>query len=332
MNKSFRSYILPLGFLFFFLSVAPLGFMALEDMSYFDGLYLTIITVSTVGFSEVKPLHEAGRWYVILIIVVGLATVSYILKEFSESIIEGQLRVVLGKRKMDARLRKLVGHTIVAGYGRVGQEVVRELMKSKKKSPFVVVECSDGMASKLSELDIPYVCGDVTTDETLRQAGILTASNLVSTVPSDADNVYLTLSARHLNPGINITARADQPEAERKLLRAGATNVVSPHALGGARMAHLAIRPNLVHFVRSLAEGEDDFSVEETIVSAESPLAGKTLIDLNLPVESKVSVIGIKKPEAGLVLSPKGDTMIEQGDILLMVGEEQALLRFTENS
>ncbi len=321
-----------MGFLVLFLAVAPLGFVALEGMSYFDGLYLTIITISTVGFSEVKPLHEVGRWYVILIIVVGLATVSYILKTFSESIIEGQLRAVLGKRKMDARLRKLEGHTIVAGYGRVGQEVVRELMRSKKKTPFVVVECDSNLAARMNELDILYVCGDVTADETLRRARIETAKNLVSTVPSDADNVYLTLSARHLTPNISITARADQPEAERKLLRAGATHVVSPHALGGARMAHLAIRPNLVHFVRSIAEGEPDFSVEETIVSEQSPLAGKTLKDLNLPVESSVSVVGIKKPEAGLVLSPKGDTRIEQGDILLMVGEEQALLRFSENN
>jgi voltage-gated potassium channel len=331
MNKSFRSHVLPFGILVVFLALAPLGFVFLEGMSYFDGLYLTIITISTVGFSEIRPLHEVGRWYIILIIVVGLATVSYILKGFSESIIEGQLRTVLGKRKMDARLRKLEGHTIVAGYGRVGQEVARELLKARKNNLFVVVERDDELAAKLTELDILHVVGDISSDETLRRAGILAAKNLVSTVPSDADNVYLTLSARHLNPDINITARADQPEAERKLKRAGATNVVSPHALGGARMAHLAIRPNLAHFVRSLAEGEDGFGVEETIVSAESPLAGKTLKDLNLPVESKVSVVGIKKPQAGLILSPQGDTRIEQGDILLMVGEEQALSRFAEN-
>ncbi len=332
MKKSIRAYILPLAFLLFFLAVAPLGFVALEEMSYFDGLYLTIITISTVGFSEVKPLHEAGRWYVILVIVVGLATVSFILKAFSESIIEGQLRAVLGKRKMDARLRKLEGHTIVAGYGRVGQEVVRELQKAKKNAPFVVIECNSGIAAKLTERNILNICGDVTVDETLRRAGIETAKNLVSTVPTDADNVYLTLSARHLNPEINITARADQPEAERKLVRAGATHVVSPHALGGARMAHLAIRPNLVHFVRSIAEGEADFSVEETIVSESSALVGKTLIELNLPALKNVSVVGIKKPQAGLILSPKGDTIIEQGDILLMVGEEVALMRFAETS
>jgi len=332
MKSGIRSYLLPLGGLIFILGLAPLGFMALEGMSYFDGLYMTIITISTVGFSEVKPLHEAGRWYVILIIVVGLVTVSYILKGISESIVEGQLRAVLGKRKMDARLRKLEGHTIVAGYGRVGQEVVRELLGAKKASPFVVVECDAAVTDRLTASDILNVCGDITADESLRRAGIESAANLISTVPSDADNVYLTLSARHLNPQINIIARADQPEAERKLMRAGATNVVSPHSLGGVRMAQLAIRPNLVHFVRSIAEGEAGFSVEETVISAESPLAGQTLKDLDLPSRSNISVVGIKKPESGLVLSPKGDMRIDAGDILLVVGEEQALLSFAENS
>ncbi|MFQ5606476.1 MAG: potassium channel family protein, partial [Candidatus Zixiibacteriota bacterium] len=268
--------------------LGPVGFVILEDMSYFDSLYMTVITVSTVGFGEVRPLGEIGRWYVIFLILFGLFTASIVAKELGRSIVEGQLRRFLGKRKMDSQLKRLSNHTIIAGYGRVGQEVVHEFEHAAADKPFVVIESDSELVDALNQANILHVVGDATLDETLERAGIAEAATLVSTLPGDSENVYLTLTAQHLKPGIVIIARADQPECRRKLLRAGATHVVSPHLIGGSRMANLAIRPHLERFIHTLVSGDDGLGVEELVVADDSALIGKTLGEVNCAEEENV--------------------------------------------
>lgn len=330
MTSAFRAYAVSAILIVALLLFGPLGFVLIEDLTYFEGLYMTVITVSTVGFQELHPMTAAGRVYIMFLVIFGIGAATYIVREVGKTIIEGQLRTVLGKKKMDTQLKKLSDHTIIAGYGRVGQEVVSQFLCSPKKDEFVVIEQDESALERLNEQKILYVSGDVTVDDTLRRAGLLTAKTLVSTVPGDADNVYLSLTARHLNPNIHVIARADHSEAERKLLRAGATQVVSPHSLGGLQMANLAIRPSLVHFFHSLAAGEEGLGVEETLVAERSEVAGKTLKELDLRRRGKLTVIGIRKPQQAFMLNPDVDTKIEAGDLMLLIGEPENLLRFSE--
>jgi voltage-gated potassium channel len=330
MSSTFRAYGVSAILIAALLLLGPLGFVVIEDFSYFDGLYMTVITVSTVGFQELHPMSDAGHLYIIFLIVFGIGATTYIVREVTKTIIEGQLRNVLGKRKMGTQLKKLSDHTIIAGYGRVGQEVVSQFLQTPHKDQFVVIENDRDAIEKLSEEKILYVEGDVTVDETLRNAGLESAKTIVSTVPGDADNVYLALTARHLNPNIHVIARADHTEAERKLLRAGANQVVSPHSLGGLQMANLAIRPSLVHFFHSLAAGEEGLGVEETLVAEKSQVAGKTLKELDLRRRENLTVIGIRKSHQAFMLNPDVDTIIEAGDLMLLIGEPDNLLRFSE--
>ena len=330
MSSTFRAYGVSAILIGALLLLGPLGFVLLEDMTYFEGLCMTVITVSTVGFQELHPMTIAGRVYIMFLVIFGMGAATYIVRQVGMSLIEGQLRTILGKKKMDTQLKKLSGHTIVAGYGRVGQEVVGQFLRSTKKDEFVVVEHDKSAIEKLIEEKILFVNGDVTVDDTLRNAGIEDAKTLVSTIPGDADNVYLALSARHLNTKIQVIARADHAEAERKLLRAGADKVVSPHSLGGMQMANLAIRPSLVHFFHSLAAGEEGLGVEETLVAEHSEVAGRTLKELDLRRREKLTVIGIRKPADGFLLNPDVDTKIEAGDLMLLIGEPENLLRFSE--
>lgn len=224
---------------------------------------------------------------------------------------------------MQKGLRKLSGHFILAGYGRVGRQVAAEF--KKRKARFVVIEIDDEAIDLLQNEDILYIKGKATDDDVLREAGIDSARTLISTLPDEAQNVYLTLTARDMNPDLNIIARADFDDGEKKLIRAGANHVVSPHVLGGQRMAMASVRPNVVDFMHMTSFGEGELSIEEVVIPKNSKLSGKTLSESRLKADYGVNIVGMKKRNASITIAPESNTILEEGDVMVLIGPNEGL-------
>ncbi|MCB2230545.1 potassium channel protein [bacterium] len=300
-------------------SAGTVGYMYLEDWTFLDALYMTIITLSTVGFGEIRELHAESRMFTIMLIVFGVALGGFIAAAVGQLIIEGQFRELVSRRKMEKRLRKLSDHFIVAGFGRVGRRVAVEF--ERQQVPFVVIEKDDQSVERLLNDGYLFVQGDATEEDVLREAGIETARTLISTLPDEALNVYLTLTARHMRGDLNIIARADFEEGEKKLIRAGANNVVIPHILGGVRMAMAATRPNVVDFVQMTGFEHDGLIIEELSLPSDSVLDGKSVIDSGLKNKYGVTIIGIKKVGNRMSINPGPATVLNSGDVLVLIGD-----------
>ncbi len=308
-------------------AAGTMGFAVLEDMAPLDALYMTVITLSTVGFGEVRPLHPEGKLFAIFIIIFGVAMAGYTVSIIGQMVVEGQFREIFGRRKMESKIRKMSGHYIIAGYGRVGRQVAQEF--KKRKVPFVVIERGEQETAGLTNEGIPFIQGEATDDETLRRAGIESADTLITTLPDEAHNVYLTLTARDMNRDLTIIARADLEGGEKKLLRAGADHVVSPHVLGGMRMAMASLRPNVVDFMHMTSLGEGGLSIEEVVIPADCRLEGRTIAESRLKDEFGASIIGIKKLNRAMVIAPGPDKVLNEGDILVLIGQTDGLERLT---
>lgn len=304
-----------------------IGFSILEKMGPLDALYMTAITLSTVGFGEIVPLHTGGRIFVIILIVIGVASATFTASTLGQLILEGQFRRLMGRRKMDSKIKKLSGHFIIAGFGRVGRQVAEEF--SNRKVPFIVIEKNEDSLNQLNATDYKYIAGEATEDDVLISARVKEAKVLVSTLPSEADNVYLALTARHINPDLYIIARADNPGGERKLRRAGANSVVSPHILGGMRMAMSSLRPNVVDFMQMTSLGDEGLGFEEISVPIGCRFGGKSLVESGIKSQYGVTVVGIKKPNKKMQINPAPSAIIEENDILVLVGSTEELERLT---
>jgi voltage-gated potassium channel len=305
------------------------GFISIERMSPLDAVYMTVITLSSVGFGEVSPLHPAGKVFVIFLILFGVSLIGFVATVLGEMVVEGQFKELVQRRKMENSIQKMRQHCIVAGYGRVGRKVAQEL--SRSRANFVVIEKDPSGLAQLSEEGFPHVKGDATDEEVLEHAGIARARTLVSTLPEEAQNVYLALTARHMNAQLKIIARADFEEGEKKLIRAGADHVVIPHVLGGTRMAMAALRPNVVDFMRMATGGEEGLYVEEIVVPSGSHLDGKSLLESNLKQEYGVNIIGLRQENQKLVINPGSQTIINGNDILVLIGHSDNLERLTRS-
>lgn len=303
------------------------GFSTLENMSLLNSLYMTIITISTVGFGEVQALHTQGRIFVIFLIFFSMVAVAFAVSAIGQFVLEGQLRTILGRRKMQTKIQKLSNHYIIAGFGRVGRQVAETFLS--RKISFIVIEKDNAALNQLDAEGYLYVQGLATEDDILMQAGVEKAKVLVSTLPEESDNVYLALTARHMNPNLHIICRADNPSGEKKLKRAGANYVVSPHILGGMRMAMASLRPNVVDFMQMTAIGGSEIGIEEISVPEGCSIGGKTLIESRIKADYGVTVIGIKKAGREMRINPPPDAMVEAGDVLLMVGSSDQLEKFT---
>jgi len=306
------------------IGLGTFGYMLIEDWEVLDALYMTVITLATVGFREVHQLTPLGQIFTVLLIIFGVGGVIYTIGTLAQLLIEGELQELLGRRKMEKQLQKIRDHYIICGYGRVGKQVCREFRQ--RRVPFVVVEKDPALLEELTCEGIIYLQGDSTEDHTLIEAGIERAKGLVLTIASEADNVFVTLTARHLNPDLFITARADSPSAEKKIYRAGANKVVSPYIIGGNRMAIATLQPYVGDFLR-LGELDKDtgLTIEEVQIAPGSPIAGKTLKDSALWEETGFNLIGIKKAMKEVLFNPPPDTMIQPGDILIIFGEARKL-------
>ena len=300
-----------------------IGFMVIENMDSVDALYMTVITLSTVGFGEVSTLHPAGRIFVILLILIGVATAGYTVSVFGQIFLEGQFKEIFGRKKMRGKIGRISDHFIIAGYGRVGRQVAMEF--KRRKIPFVVIEKDEQTVESLDRDGVLFVLGEATNDDTLYEAGIDRAKTLVSTLPSEANNVYITLTARAINRDLNIISRADYEEGVKKLKRAGADHVVTPHVLGGIRMAMASLRPNVVDFMHMTTLGNGGLSIEEMVLPAPCELDGKTLIESNLKQDYGVTIIGIKKPGEEMTIAPGPQTVLQGGDILVVIGKTDDL-------
>ena len=306
------------------IGLGTFGYMLIEDWEVLDALYMTVITLATVGFREVHQLTPLGQIFTVLLIIFGVGGVIYTIGTLAQLLIEGELQELLGRRKMEKQLQRIRDHYIICGYGRVGKQVCREFRQ--RRVPFVVVEKDPALLEELTCEGIIYLQGDSTEDHTLIEAGIERAKGLVLTIASEADNVFVTLTARHLNPDLFITARADSPSAEKKIYRAGANKVVSPYIIGGNRMAIATLQPYVGDFLR-LGELDKDtgLTIEEVQIAPGSPIAGKTLKDSALWEETGFNLIGIKKATKEVLFNPPPDTMIQPGDILIIFGEVRKL-------
>lgn len=291
----------------------------------FDGLYMTVITITTIGYGEIpQPLSRPGRVFTMVLALGGIFTLFYIATDLIRSIVTGELRDLLGKERMDDLLKHLHDHTIVCGYGRMGKIVCEELERIQQR--FVVIDTGIADAEWKYRFGL-RIHGDATEDEILRSARIDRARALVTVVGSDAGNLYIALSARLLNPKLQIVARAEEEEAEAKLKKVGANKVISPYLAGAHRAVQAVFKPTVQHFMDlTTRSAMMDLQMEELHVEAGSELAGKLLRDSKLSHDYGVIVVGIVQPSGDVINAPTGDACVESGAILILIGNQQQLL------
>lgn len=298
-----------------------LGYVILEGWPVLDALYMTIITLTTVGFGEVRHLSEAGRVFTIFVILLGIGTVGYGVGNLAAFLIEGRLLLLFRERRMERDIQSLRDHIILCGYGRDGQHAANELRRSGIL--FVVIERDPEKTERLREEGMLVLHGDATEDETLQKAGIERAYGLITALPQDADNVYVVLTARGFNPNLTIVARASSESAERKLLRAGANRVISPDEIGGRRLASVLIRPEVVNFLDVMMHGDDlELRLEEVEVGEGSAIAGRSIRDCRIREQTGALVIAYRPKGKPLIVNPPAETILHPGDVLIVMGKE----------
>lgn len=306
------------------LIAGTVGYRFIEGWSFFDALYMTVITITTVGYGEIQQLSREGRIFTVFLIMSSFGVMAYIVGSISQTIIAGQLRKVLGRRKLEQRVKKSKDHFILCGYGRIGSFIAKEF--NGEDVAFVVLENDPERIKLLEEDGFPYLEGDATEDEILIRAGVQRARGLVAALRSDADNLYITLSARSLNPSLFILSRASEEGAEQKLLKAGANRVVSPYTMGAARMVIAALRPNVVDFVELVVQRKHlKLQLEEIVVQDDTRFKGKPLRESGVRRDLGLIVVAIKKESAEMIFNPSPETVIERGDILIVLGEKKQL-------
>jgi voltage-gated potassium channel len=300
------------------------GYILIEGWEFLDALYMTIITISTVGFSEVHHISKAGRLFTIVLVFFGVGFTLYIAAAVVQFMVEGRIRIILGRRRLEKKIDRMKNHYIVCGYGRIG----RVLCKNLKRKPLdlVVVEKNPELTSVMDADGVLYISGDAADEENLIRAGIKRAKGLVAVLASDADNVFLVLTARQLDPDLLIIARASQEESKSKLRAAGANTVESPYDMGAASMAHRIIRPTVTSFLAlAFAHKRKDIQMEEIPVSASSDLVNVMLKDTGIRQKYNLIIIAIKKQDDSMLFNPSFEATIEVGDTVIAVGEEANL-------
>ena len=296
---------------------SPLG------ASWFDALYMTFITITTIGFAELHPMGVGGRLLTMGIALSGIGSLFYSFSVVLDYAASDQVRVGRRRRKMQKAIDELSGHFILAGIGRVGREAAAELRLSGAK--FVVIDPSEKVEATAAQWDCPFIRGDATEDATLLGAGLARAKGLIVTTSSDATNLYVILSARLLNANLFIASRAVDDASVPKLIRAGANRAISPYAIGGRRLAHLLLRPRVVDFLdTALTKGDKSLSIEDVVVLPKSPGEGKSLDALRITATTGAAVLAVVR-EGTPLPNPRGDFVLSAGDLLLMLGTDDQL-------
>jgi voltage-gated potassium channel len=305
------------------LALGTLGYVWIEGWSYFDALYMTVITLTTVGFREVQPLSRAGQVYTMVLILTGVGVLLYIVTSLARVVVEGEIHEALGRRKLLKQVKSLRNHYIICGFGRIGEIIARQLKQAGV--PLVVVDNNPESLSRLEELGYYFVAGDATREEVLEEAGIDRAKGLVAVVASDAANVYITLTARSLNPKLFIVARGEEVGSQKKLLRAGADKVESPYEMGGRKLAQTILRPTVTTFIDLAMHEGVELSMEEVEVSADCPICNMALKDTGIRQQLNLIVVAIKRADGEMLFNPTPETQILTGDTLIVLGLRQNL-------
>jgi voltage-gated potassium channel len=326
MGKT-RNIIFATVMLALVVSLGTMGYMVLENWNFLDSLYMTVITISTVGFSEVNPVSNQGRILTMTVLISGLGVLAYVVGTLTRTLVEGQLLEVMGRKKLERQIQKLKGHYIICGYGRVGRIICEEIKKSRP-TPVVVIDSDSTLTPMIEEHGYLYYLGDATSEETLLKAGILSAKGLATALDSEADNVYITLTAKGLNPELFVLARAGRRGSEIKLERAGADRVISPHQIGGFRMAQALLRPNVAEFIDFATHDPDiGMNMEEIPVRADSQFSDISLVDSGIRQQFDLIIVAIKKASGEMIFNPASHTRIQIGDTLIALGQRSNLIK-----
>jgi voltage-gated potassium channel len=317
------------------LILGTFGFVFIEGWSLFDSFYMTAMTLTTVGYGEIHPLSYHGRIFASTLMLVGVTTVFVSIAILGETLLRLEMTDYFGRKRRDRMLRDIVGHYIVCGAGRVGRSVIQELLRSE--STVVLIDNRVERARWATDKGVITLVGDATKDEVLRQAHIETAKGLVAAISSDAENVYVALSAKVLNPDLVISARASDEQAEEKLRRAGATTVFTPYSFIGHRLAQSMLRPHVATFLdvaSAFRQSSDlDLEIEQLQVAASSSLVSNTLEQLRLGSKYGVIILAVQRKNGQMQFNPAADMRIEAGDVLIAMGERTKLKRLEkENS
>ena len=308
-------------------AIGVVGYVVFEGWSFTDALYMTVITLTTVGYKEVRPLDTTGQLWTMVLLITGVGTLFYAAVSSVELVVEGAIRGYFGRRRMQAAVGKLDGHYILCGYGRVGRQVAREF--ARDGVPFVVVDQEPGIIEECLVEGYLALLGEASDDTVLEEAGVRRARGLVAAVHSDADNVFVVLSARKLNPKLNIVARASSDESAAKLEIAGADRTLSPYAVGGRRLASLATQPLVVDFLDIVTRGEKglEFRLEEFGVPEDSFIAGQTIGELRIGERTGAMILATRNSEGTFDTSPSASDRIRAGDTLIVLGTREQISR-----
>jgi voltage-gated potassium channel len=328
VTQFWKKVISVLSLVFLIVAFGTAGYMIIEGWTFLDSIYMTVITITTVGFREVHELSPRGTIFTIFLIVGGVGTALYAFTAGARFILEGEIQQIFGRKKLEKKIKELKDHYIICGYGKMGRIITRELQEEGVRC--VIVEKDP---SALEEEGLLAVLGDATRDHTLKEAGIERACGFISVLPNDAENLFAVLSARGLNPNILIVARAIEEGSEQKLLRAGANKVVSPYLIGGLRMAHTVLKPTVVDFIEfTTKSGNIGLQMQEVTVQEGSRLIGMSLESCSVGDDMGVIIVAIKQTTGETRFNPTHQSVIKAGDILIVLGEISKLKAFEERA
>ena len=300
-------------------TVGTVGYMIIERLSFWEALYMTVITVSTVGYREIVLPSRAGEIFTMIIIVSGLAAVVYVTTAVVDLLLEGRILELMGRRRVLRELQDISGHYVICGYGRVGRQIARECQA--RGTSVVVIEKETAVLEACLNDGFLAVKGDAAEESTLRDAGLERASGLVTALSSDADNLFVTMTARMIRPDIFIVGRCNSDETESKLYRAGADRAISPHNVGGRRMAALLLKPLVCDFLDVVTHGElVELTLEDITVEQGAAVVGRSIRDVLVDELKGIGILGLKRPKRDFVVNPSGETILDEGDILIIQG------------
>lgn len=319
---NYNSIFIMLGLAFGILIIGIAGFVLIEHYRLLDAFYMTIITISTVGFREVNPLSDSGKIFTAILIILSLGSFGYVITTFTKFMVEGVFKNYYKYSKVKKKISQLNGHIVVCGFGLNGTETARELFEHNKN--VVIVEKSPEVIAIIQKNpEFLYVEGDATNENILRQTNIENATALITTMPNDADNLYIVLTARELNPNITIVSRASNDNSVNKLKRAGANNVIMPDRIGGNRMAKLVVQPDVVEFMEHIfLQQKRDIKVDEVSCS-HSVFINKSIRELDIRNASGSNILGIRTGDGSYIINPSADTIIKSEYKLFVLGSPQ---------
>ncbi|MBN2348859.1 MAG: potassium channel protein [Bacteroidales bacterium] len=327
-RESIRSAYIAMGLLFGNIIIGITGFMIIEDFNFTDAFFMTVITIATVGFREVHPLSQMGMYFTAFLIVFSFGIFAYAVSTFTRYVVDGAFRHLYKTSRVKRKIQRLKDHVVVCGYGRNGRQAVQELLEHKFQ--IVVVESDElSIERVLENPDLLYVHGDATKDETLDMCRIDKAKALITTLPVDADNLFVVLTAREMNPHVTLISRASDEHSDKKLKRAGATNVIMPDRIGGQRMAKLVAQPDVVEFLEFLMlQSAENVALEEiTCDKLHACFDGKTIRELDIRNESGANIIGLKRQDRSYIINPLPEVILTSNDKLFALGTSRQIGR-----